>query len=132
MSASRLGHHAIVLVVDDDPDMRFLACTVLKAAGLQIAAEAADGHEALAELRAMKPPPIPTVVLLDNQMPGPIGLEVASQIRADLPNQLIVLFSAHLSDQLLAEATRLGIACVPKTEVMRLGTIVSDLIDETY
>lgn len=128
MSSRDIEHSATVLVVDDEADMRFLACTVLKAAGLQIVAEAGDGDEALVELRAMKPAPVPTVVLLDNQMPGPNGIDVAAQIRADLPDQLIVLFSAHLSEEVMAEATRLGITYVSKTEVMRLGTIVSDLI----
>jgi CheY-like chemotaxis protein len=128
MSASERKHPATVLVVDDEPDMRFLACTVLKAAGLQIAAEAADGDEALVEPRAMKPPPVPTVVLPDNRMPGPSGLEVAAQIHADLPDQLIVRFSAHLSEEVVAEATRLGIPYVSKTKAMRLGKIVSDLI----
>jgi two-component system chemotaxis response regulator CheY len=128
MSPTELEHPATVLVVDDEPDMRMLACTVLTAAGFQIAAEAANGHDALAKLRTMQPPQVPTVVLLDNQMPGPRGLDVAAQIRAEHGDQLIVLFSAYLSQDVVAEATMLGIEPVSKTDMMRLGTIMADLV----
>lgn len=118
-----------VLVVDDAPDMRFLARAVLESAGLRVVAEAADGAEALARLRDLAPPPIPTVILLDNQMPGLTGLEVAAQVLAESPGQLIVLFSAYLSDEVVREATRLGVAaCVSKIDVMNLAGIISDLV----
>ena len=88
-----------ILVVDDDADMRFLARSVLEGSGIEVAGEAADGPEALAKLGELDPPPVPTVVLLDNQMPGLSGLEVAEQILRDRPEQLIVLFSAYLDER---------------------------------
>jgi two-component system chemotaxis response regulator CheY len=119
-----------ILVVDDDPDMRFLARAVLEKSGIEIAGEAADGPEALVRLRELEPPPIPTVILLDNQMPGPTGLEVAAQILADLPEQLIVLFSAYLSEAIVAEASELGVtACVSKNDALNLSEIIHDLVD---
>jgi CheY-like chemotaxis protein len=118
-----------ILVVDDDPDMRFLARAVLEKSGIEIAGEAADGPEALERLRELEPPPTPTVILLDNQMPGPSGLEVAAQILADLPQQLIVLFSAYLSDAIVAEATELGVtACISKNDALNLSEIIHDLV----
>ena len=117
------------LVVDDDADMRFLASTVLKRGGIEVSGEAANGTQALEKLRELNPPPIPTVVVLDNQMPGLTGLEVADMILRDSPEQLIVLFSAFLDDKIVAEADRLGIAaCVSKQEVRRLPTIVNELV----
>jgi two-component system chemotaxis response regulator CheY len=118
-----------ILVVDDDPDMRFLARAVLEKSGIEVAGEAADGPEALDRLRELEPPPVPTVILLDNQMPGPSGLEVAAQILTDLPDQLIVLFSAYLSEAIVAEATQLGVtACVSKNDALNLSEIIHDLV----
>jgi CheY-like chemotaxis protein len=118
-----------VLVVDDAPDMRFLARAVLETAGLRVVAEAVDGPEALLRVHELDPPPVPTVILLDHQMPGLTGLEVAARVLADIPGQLIVIFSAYLSDAVSAEASRLGIAaCVSKTEVNKLPTIIQDLV----
>lgn len=118
-----------ILVVDDDADMRFLARSVLEGSGIEVAAEAADGAEALAKLKELNPPPVPTVVLLDNQMPGLTGLEVAEQILRERPDQLIVLFSAYLDAEIIAEANRLGIAsCVSKNDAMDLPEILNHLI----
>jgi CheY-like chemotaxis protein len=114
-----------ILVVDDAADMRFLARAVLESAGMRVVAEAADGQEALDRFRELQPPPIPTVILLDNQMPRLTGVEVAETILAEAPNQLIVLFSAYLSETVIAEANRLGVAaCVSKTEVSKLPEII--------
>ena len=118
-----------VLVVDDAPDMRFLARAVLESSGLRVVAEAADGPEALLRFRDLDPPPVPTVILLDNQMPGPSGLEVAAEILTTMPDQLIVLFSAYLSDEVIAEATAMGVAaCVSKVDVNNLAAIIRDLV----
>jgi two-component system chemotaxis response regulator CheY len=119
-----------ILVVDDEPDMRYLARVVLEQGGINVTAEAGDGPEALVKLRELEPPPIPTVILLDNQMPGPSGLEVAAQILACLPDQLIVLFSAYLSDDIIDQATKLGVAaCVSKGDALNLAEIIRDLVD---
>jgi CheY-like chemotaxis protein len=118
-----------VLVVDDAADMRFLARAVLESAGLHVVAEAADGPEALTRFRALDPPPVPTVILLDNQMPGPSGLEVAAEILAHAPEQIIVLFSAYLSAEVIEQAEQLGVAaCVSKVDVTRLASIIRDLV----
>lgn len=128
-STNGIGCALTILVVDDDADMRYLARVVLEGAGIEIAGEAADGPEALTKLRALEPPPIPTVILLDNQMPGPSGLDVAAQILADLPDQLIVLFSAYLDGDIIAQATRLGVAaCVSKADALNLSEIIQNLV----
>ena len=118
-----------VLVVDDAPDMRFLARAVLESSGLHVVAEAADGPEALTAFRDLDPPPVPTVILLDNQMPGPSGLEVAEEILAHTPGQIIVLFSAYLSPEVIAQAESMGVAaCVSKVDVTKLASIIRDLV----
>jgi CheY-like chemotaxis protein len=126
------GHAVTILVVDDDPDMRFLARAVLERAGIVVAAEAADGPEAMDRLFELEPPPVPTVVLLDNQMPGPTGLEVAAKILRELPDQLIVLFSAYLSDDIIAAAERIGVSqCVSKNDALDLAEIIQELVAQS-
>lgn len=118
-----------ILVVDDAPDMRFLARHILESSGIQVVGEAADGHEAIEKFRELDPPPIPTVILLDNMMPKLTGIEAAAQILAEAPDQLIVLFSAYLSPAIVAEAKQLGVAaCVSKSDVSDLPTIIQNVV----
>jgi CheY-like chemotaxis protein len=120
-----------ILVVDDEPDMRLLARAVLEAGGIHVVAEAANGPEAVQRLHDLAPPPVPTVVLLDNRMPGPTGLEVAAQLLAETPEQLIVLFSAYLDDEDLRVAAELGVSrCLSKKQVAELPRIIGDLVRE--
>lgn len=115
------------LVVDDDADMRLLVRTVLRHGGIEVVGEAADGTTALQQLNDL--PHRPTVVLLDNQMPDHTGMEIAGAIRRRTPEQVIVLFSAYLSDAIIAEAEQMGIAaCVSKTDALKLAEIIRDLV----
>lgn len=120
-----------ILIVDDEMDMRILVRVVIEMAGsgFSVVGEAANGRDALERWRDLKPPPVPDVVLLDNRMPGLSGLEVAEQILAELPGQIIVLYSAYLNDEVRANAKALGIArCVAKDELDELPSIIRDLI----
>ena len=133
MTSSVMGSSTVtaatVLVVDDLPDMRMLARAVLERSGLLVVGEASDGVEALERVHALDPPPVPTVILLDNQMPGLTGLEVAAQVLALNPTQLIVMFSAYLNDDLVAWALELGVAaCVSKGDVSKLAKVIKDLV----
>lgn len=115
------------MVVDDDADMRLLVRTVLRHGGIEVVGEAADGTTALQQLNEL--PHRPTVVLLDNQMPDHTGMEIAGAIRRRTPEQVIVLFSAYLSDAIIAEAEQMGIAaCVSKTDALKLAEIIRDLV----
>src|SRR3990170_146411 len=72
------GRRPLVLVVDDDPDLRMLADMQLSPQGYDVI-QAADGKEciALASERA------PDVILLDMMMPGMDGAEVLTQLSND-------------------------------------------------
>lgn len=118
-----------VLVVDDEPEMRMLARVFLERGGFDVVDEAEDGTQALERFLLLDPPPIPSVVLLDNRMPGLTGLEVAEQMLAQHPHQLIVLFSAHLDGAVKERARELGITmCVSKMEASRLAQILRGLL----
>ena len=120
-----------VFVVDDEPEMRMLARVFLERGGFNVVEEAPDGPQALERFHDLNPPPIPSVVLLDNRMPGLTGLEVAEQMLAQHPSQLIVLFSAHLDPATEDQARAIGIAaCVSKMKASRLPGIIRDLLSE--
>ena len=118
-----------VLVVDDEPDMRMLARAFLVRGGFNVVEEAEDGPQALDRFHDLNPPPTPSVVLLDNRMPGLTGLEVAEQMLAEQPGQLIVLFSAHLNPAIQEQARAVGIAaCVSKMEASRVPEVIRTLL----
>jgi two-component system, chemotaxis family, chemotaxis protein CheY len=120
-----------VFVVDDESEMRLLARVFLERGGFNVVDEAADGPQALERFLELNPPPIPSVVLLDNRMPGLTGLEVAEQMLAQHPSQVIVLFSAHLEPLVEEEARAIGIAaCVSKTKASRLPGIIRELLEQ--
>src|SRR3954451_10293630 len=120
-----------VFVVDDEPEMRMLARVFLERAGFSVVDEAEDGHQALERFEDLNPPPIPSVVLLDNRMPGLTGLEVAEQMLSRHPGQIIILFSAHLDRELKERARSRGItACVSKMEASRLPEIIRSLLPQ--
>ena len=108
-----------VLIVDDEDDMRALLRNLIEIAndGLSVAAEAADGDQALRCWREAEP----DVVVLDQRMPGLSGLETAERILAELPSQMIVLFTAYADEKVKAAADRIGVrACVPKDDARKL------------
>ena len=120
--------HLTALIVDDDDDMRLLLRGFLTRAGLRVVEEAVDGPEALDVVERLHPPPVPTVIVLDNLMPTMSGLEVAERVLDRVPDQRIVLFSAHLSPEIEEQAAALGISvCLPKTQIGRLGEVIAAL-----
>jgi CheY-like chemotaxis protein len=119
-----------MLIVDDEMDMRMLVRVVIEMFnnGLSIVGEAADGDEAIRVWRDLDGPPIPDVVILDNRMPGLSGIEVAEQILAERPGQIIVLYSAFLDDDVRAQAAEVGIArCVSKEDLDSLPHVIQEL-----
>jgi CheY-like chemotaxis protein len=109
-----------VLVVDDQPDLRLLVRMLITAAnnGLHCASEAGSGEEAVEwfdSCKGERPPP--TVIVLDQMMPGLTGIETARRILARRPDQRIILFSAYVDDELRHLARAVGIkACVDKRD----------------
>ena len=119
-----------VLVVDDEADIRQLVRVVLEGAGLRVVDEAVDGLEALLSVDQLHPPPVPTVIVLDNRMPGLTGLEVAERVLQQIPEQRIVLFSAYLTEDIEQRASELGIsACAAKSDVARLPALIAGVVD---
>jgi DNA-binding NarL/FixJ family response regulator len=80
-----------VLVADDHALMRrLLRRAIEERGGLEVIAETADGHGAVALASSLAP----DVVVLDLVMPGLGGLQAAARIRAADPGCAILIFSA--------------------------------------
>jgi len=94
---------ARVLVVDDEPAVRFTLCEVLEADGLQVVT-AEDGAQALVTLNSTHV----DLVVSDLMMPGVDGMELLATLseRADAPG--VVLVTAHGDERVAVEAMRRG------------------------
>ena len=73
------GRAPVVLVVDDEPDLRALVAIALRRAGLDVR-EAASGEEGLAIIHQE----LVDLVVLDISMPGLSGLDVVRTLRQQL------------------------------------------------
>ena len=92
-----------VLLVDDEPGVRFALSEVLRDRGYRVIS-VGSGLEALAALDGVD------LVVTDLSMPGMDGLELVSQIAARAPALPVILLTAHGSEQLLRIASSRG-AC---------------------
>lgn len=109
-----------VLIADDTDDMRALLRAVLTSGEFPVVAEAVDGDDALAKWIELRDRPLHAVVL-DHRMPGLTGLEVARKIRAERPDQIVIICSAFLDDDELSRAdAELGVPVIEKAELFTL------------
>jgi DNA-binding response OmpR family regulator len=93
---------AVVLVVEDDQDMRSLLCDELWSEGYQLR-EAKDGDEALQLVLQS----VPDLVLTDLKMPAG-GFDYISRLKTFAPNCPIVVMTAFGGTQTKAEALKWG------------------------
>ncbi len=94
----------MVLIVDDEANLRRMVAAVLVADGFRTA-EAGSGAEALAALARRRP----DAVLLDLSMPGgPDGLTTLEQLLHEAPGLPVVMMSGQAGLQDAVKATKLG------------------------
>ena len=96
-----------VLLADDQVLVRGALRVLLeREEGIDVAAEAADGEQAVALVRRERP----DVVLMDISMPGPDGLEATRRIAADpeLADVKVIVLTTFGSDQYVLDALRSG------------------------
>jgi two-component system, NarL family, nitrate/nitrite response regulator NarL len=133
-----------VYVADDHPVFREAVGRAIKSRPeFALAGLAADGREALTEIRSLAP----AVAIVDNGLPSLTGVDVLRAVQRDsLPTRVIIL-SADESGPLVYEAVQLGAAgflskaatlmeiCDAVAAVARGGTVLapevqSGLVDE--
>lgn len=67
-----------IMIAEDQPMVRQALVALLELEpDIEVVAQAADGHEAIAMRQRFRP----DVAVLDIEMPGPNGIEVASKLR---------------------------------------------------
>lgn len=96
---------AVVLIVEDDEDVRALVVHRLKQAGHEVLIEA-DGEAGLGAARAS----VPDLVILDWMMPRRNGLEVCFELRSDptFANTRILMLTAKAQEQDIERALAAG------------------------
>lgn len=81
---------ARILVVDDEPSINLAVKDELIFEGYEVDS-AADGHEALTKARALRP----DVLLLDLMLPGLNGFEICRQLRPEMPEMWVIIFTVR-------------------------------------
>jgi DNA-binding NarL/FixJ family response regulator len=102
-----LGNKAFISIVavDDHPVFRAgLISLVANERDLRVVGEAANGREALAQYRALRP----DVMLLDIQMPEMNGIEALIAIRAEFLAARIIVLTTYEGDVLAQRALTAG------------------------
>ena len=105
-----------LLVADDEPDIRLMLRTVLRAKGWKVE-EASSGNEALELCREGGEF---DAVVLDQKMPGLTGAETAQQLRSEGFGLPIILYSAYLTEEVESLARAVGIEAVAKEDLQGL------------
>jgi CheY-like chemotaxis protein len=95
-----------VLVLDDNPANLKLMCFVLTAKGYDIRA-CADPTDALAAIPTFRP----ALILLDLQLPGIDGLDIARQLKADPATSAIPIVAVTAFAMKGDEERALGAGC---------------------
>ena len=108
------GMPPTVLIVDDHPSFRLTARALLEAEGFDVVGEAEDGETALEEAARLHP----EVVLLDVQLPGIDGFEVAARLTSNGSSPAVVLTSSRDATEFSGLVERSGArGFVPKAEL---------------
>jgi len=95
-----------VLVVDDQPGVRYLLDVILRDEG-HLVRLAKNGLEALEAVKAHKP----DLIFMDIRMPLMDGIEALGRIKMISPDSEVVLMTAYVSDETVQMAINKGALC---------------------
>src|SRR4051794_9908950 len=93
-----------VLVVDDEPLIRWSIAETLGAAGHQVL----EAEDAASALRAITASPRPHLVLLDFRLPDSNDLGLLAKIRQLVPDTSVIMMTAFGTPEVTAGALKLG------------------------
>lgn len=96
-----------ILLVDDHKIVRDgLRSLIDRQPGMEVAAEAENGRQAIRLTRQLRP----DVIVMDLTMPDLNGIEATRQITQEFPEVKIVAFSMHADQQFVEGAFKAGVA----------------------
>ncbi|HBX22596.1 MAG TPA: response regulator [Desulfotomaculum sp.] len=99
-----------ILVVDDQPGVRYLLDIVIKESGHK-PHTAQNGLEAVNMARSIRP----DLIFMDVRMPIMGGLEALAKIKPLAPETRVIIMTAYGSDETIEEAKKLGaLGCMDK------------------
>ena len=103
-----------VLIVDDQPTYREVACEVVRATpGFELVGEASSGEESLDLSRELRP----DLVLMDVNLPGIDGMEATRQITHGSHPPIVFLISTYETEEYSKRAEECGAAgFIPKSD----------------
>ena len=93
-----------VLLVDDLPFMRSLLSDILTGAGMEVAAQAENGEQALYAYRSAEP----DVVLMDIAMPQMDGITALRKLRRMDGDARVIMCSSMGEQSMIVRAVQLG------------------------
>ncbi len=94
-----------LLIVDDHPLFRQgIRRLIEENSDFTVVAEASNGHEAIRQADIYKP----GITMIDVQLPGVTGLNIARILKKQHPSMRIVILSMYIDDDRLFEAVRVG------------------------
>jgi two-component system response regulator FixJ len=102
-----------VMVVDDTDHVRRMLTSMLSLDGYEVVGDVASGPAALEAVEAADP----DIVVIDYKMPGMDGLDTARGIRQRRHDQVMILYTAYIDEQLEKDAADAGISlCIGKVD----------------
>lgn len=102
MSSKKAGD-PLILVIDDDKEIRYSLERVLSARNFRVVL-AASGEEGIKVAEAEQP----QVILLDNRMGAMSGIEALQHIHALVPHAMVIFMTAYGTTQTAIEAMKFG------------------------
>jgi DNA-binding NarL/FixJ family response regulator len=106
-----------VLVVDDVAPMRRIICELLRRRGFEVVGEADSATMAIRQTERL----LPDALLLDLDLAGESGFELAARLKRRHPSLRVLLTSASFDMRLYALAERCGAAgFVPKSSLAQV------------
>lgn len=97
----------IILVVDDNDEMRSIVCRMLKRMKIKDVIEAQSGQQALEWLTTA--PDTVSMVICDWNMPGMSGLDLFKQVHASRPNLPFLLLTGRVDRESVLAAKKAGV-----------------------
>ena len=93
-----------VLIVDDNPDVRFLTRLTIESDSCEVVGEATNGAEAIAVAEELKP----DAIVIDLRMPLMDGIEATRILRYKFPDLRIIVMSGSDDPLMVREITAAG------------------------